>query len=441
MSQKLDNGSLRVGGRCRRPVWSARAARAGLIAGLLQVLLPSVASSDSLDLHVGGDVKGFFFSSFPYDHAFLPEDPFGQAVVDGRLKLQARFGDGIRLDAHHQLTATTFSVPEPPVPIDLDLIDETPIEGLFGAPAQGARDLPQAVDLSWTAAEGPGHTIEGRVDRLSVRLRTGRFHLTAGRQAITFGRAYFFTPLDLVAPFSPVVVDREYKPGIDAVRADWFFGVAGQVTAAAAYAGSWDSEGMIFTGRAGSTFASWDLALFAAAVHRDAVFGIESSGALGPAGARAEGTLTFPSGGDSPFVRATIGADHMMLAGRLYLLGEIHVQTVGAEQPVDYLTIAMTDRFSRGEAWALGRYYAAASATYDATPLVDVSLFSVVNLADSSALLGPGFSWSVADAAHLNAGAYLALGKRPNDIPFALVPQSEFGLYPSTAYVSLHAYY
>ena len=39
-----------------------------------------------------------------------------------------------------------------------------------------------------------------------------------GRQPITWGVNYFWPVLDLFGPFSPAAVDRDYKPGVDAVR-------------------------------------------------------------------------------------------------------------------------------------------------------------------------------------------------------------------------------
>ncbi|MFW5878901.1 MAG: hypothetical protein ACOCVR_03695 [Myxococcota bacterium] len=384
---------------------------------------------EALEIQPGGDVKGFFFSVFPYDAFFLPSEPFGQSAADLRLKLGLRHSSWLRLSLHHQLTVLTSSA---------DLIESA---NLF-SPAPGQADLPQAVDLSWSLGDHPGHSILGRFDRASVMLRLPRFHLTLGRQPITFGRAYFFTPLDLVAPFAPTAVDREYKPGIDALRADYFFGIAGQVTFVAAYAGSWESEGMIFSGRAGTTLGGWDLALFGAAVRRDTVVGLESSGAIGPVAVRAEGSLTFPSGDEDPFVRVVAGADHLMLAGRLQLSGEIYHQSLGVSDPAELLIMALHPRVRRGEIWTLGRWYAAARTDYELTPLLHLGAFAVANLEDPSLLLGPSLSWSVADSAAVTAGAHIGLGERPETGgPPLLQPQSELGFYPTTFYASIQAYF
>ena len=245
-----------------------------------------------------------------------------------------------------------------------------------------------------------------------------------------------------MAPFSPTVVDREYKPGIDALRADAFFGVSGQVTVLAAYAGSWDSEGAILAGRAGTTLGGWDLAVFGAAVQRDTVLGLESAGAVGPVSVRAEGSLTFPSGGGDPFTRVVAGADHMLAGGRLMISGEVYYQSLGVTDPADLPRMALDPRVLRGELWTLSRWYAAGSAEFELTPLLHLNAFAVANLTDPSFLLGPGLTWSIADNMRLVAGVHVALGKRPREGgPVGLLPRSEFGHYPTTAYASVQGYF
>lgn len=420
----------RLAGRVSRDR-GARPAGLLILAAWLLTASPAPASaSGPLDLHLAGDVKSFgFLSVIPYEMPSLSDDLLGQAALDVRLKLDLRYASWLRVDLHHRLTALTFS----------EALD-TGLGPVFAG--QGPPDPPEAVDLSWVLAEDPRHVIEGGIDRAAVRLLWPRLHLAAGRQAVTFGRAYFFTPLDLVAPFSPTVVDREYKPGIDALRADAFFGISGQVTALAAYAGSWDSEGMIFLGRAGATLGGWDLAVLGASVQRDAVLGLESSGAVGPVSVRAEGSVTFPSGDRDPFLRAVIGADHLLAGGRLVISGEVYHQSLGVTDPADLLWMALDPRVVRGELWTLGRWYAAVSAEFELNPLLYLNAFAVANLTDPSFLLGPGLTWSIADNMRLVAGIHVALGKRPEeDGPFGLVPGSEFGLYPTTVFVSLQGYF
>ena len=55
--------------------------------------------------------------------------------------------------------------------------------------------------------------------RLYIKGSIGPVDLQIGRQPISFGNGFVFSPLDLVQPFSFATIDNEYKPGIDAF--DW----------------------------------------------------------------------------------------------------------------------------------------------------------------------------------------------------------------------------
>ena len=58
------------------------------------------------------------------------------------------------------------------------------------------------------------------LDRCNIKVALNAVDLTLGRQAVTFGKAHFWNPLDLYLPFDPDQFDRDYKPGVDALRAD-----------------------------------------------------------------------------------------------------------------------------------------------------------------------------------------------------------------------------
>jgi hypothetical protein len=406
---------------------AALAATAGAASGeAVELYEPGFTSTE-----LGGGVKTWFVGSLPYRGAWPSDDASAQGLAELRLQLQGRIGARVSWELQPLLSAATRAA------------DRAPGLALAGA---GQGSTPQAVDLSRTLASGMGLGV--RLDRASVRLRLESFELTVGRQAISFGSTFFFTPLDLVAPFAPTALDRRYKPGIDALRADAFFGVSGQATLVAAYAGDWELEGAILLARAKTTFGLFDLGLLAGLARRDLVVGLDSAGELGGFGVRAEGTFTVPHQG-SGFGRAALGVDRRV-AGRLTLLAELYLQTLGATKPGDYLALALDARHRRGELWALGRTYGALSASWELLPIVEVSLAAVANLADPSVLLSPTLAWSVADEAELVAGAFLTVGERPaartpepsaDPAALPLEARSEFGLAPHGGYLGLKAYF
>jgi hypothetical protein len=92
------------------------------------------------------------------------------------------------------------------------------------------------------------------------------------------------------------------------------------------------------------------------------------------------------------------------------------------------------------------------------TPLVSGSAALIGNLGDASALLAPGVSISAADDVTVSLGGFVSLGARPDEVPLGLDPstlsitppstralarsvRSEFGLYPTTVYLSTRAWF
>jgi hypothetical protein len=140
---------------------------------------------------------------------------------------------------------------------------------------------------------------------------------------------------------------------------------------------------------------------------------------------------------------------------------EVYVQSFGADGDIDaMLEVAELDRVARGEVWLLHRWYGALSISQEIAPLVHASVGTIVGFDDPSALLTGSVAVSVSDQADLAIGLFHGLGKRPVDreaslplppeldlfseaLPttYTTLPKSEFGLYPTVAYVKLAAYF
>lgn len=383
--------------------------------------------SGDLSADAGGHLKLFSYGVFPQDNPALP-NAFGMALLDTRLKLEGRVGNWLSTAIHPILNTT---------------LRPSQLQGgsLLGV-GQGGGGLPEAIQLSRTITDTNGFLVTTRIDRAVVTLHLPHVDVSVGRQPVTFGQTYFFTPMDLVAPFSPVVVDRQYKPGVDSVRADVFMGTSTKTTLVAAYAGAWNADGLIVAGHSTATFFGVDVGVLIAAVRRDVVLGMDASGDLFGFALRAEGTLTAHVD-KRPFARLCLGVDRRFDNG-LTLSTELYTQTLGAGSPSEYLAFAQDPHVARGELWALGRYYAALSASFELLPILHVTLFSVANLQDPSFLVGPSLLWSVADEVEVTVGSNLSLGAHPDlskDKPPTLQPHSEFGMYPNTAYATARVFF
>jgi hypothetical protein len=436
---------------------------AGLTLGTSAAATP-VVDAERWSLDLSGDVKSFTFTAFPYEwslvpdedlQAFgmepvplMPEDPMAQGALDGRLKAQLRVGEHLSVSAHARTAASHYSQALEAGAISL------------GA---GGGGYDQVVDMSWAPVDAPNYMLEGRVDRLAARLSIPHLDITIGRQPVSFGSSWIFTPMDLVAPFSPTDIDTEYRPGVDAARVDAFLGMAGRITAVAAYAGAWDLDGSILALHGGGTLGITDIGGLVAMNRGEPVFGLNLASSIGAVGIQGEATLTLPQDEDA-FGRASLGASWMPLED-LSLMGELYWQSFGGADSSEYLGVYSSERFARGEVWAAGRYYAALTAGYQLTPLVGISAFGVVNLADPSAMIGPSLSWSAAQNAELSVGAFFGAGERPHDIELTMDDVagvtdeaeyeqvledillertdvgSEFGMIPTVAFAQIKLYF
>jgi len=419
-----------------------------------------VVDKEKLQIDVGGDVKGFFDAVFPYEHVIMPEDPIASAALDFRFKFSGDYSTWLSWELHHSLTSR-FKPAE----------DTT-----FGLSAgTGAPVAEEAITLSYTAVDTPNFELAGRFDRLNLSFHLPGLDITIGRQPVSFGTGLFFTPMDLLAPYTPQVVDREYKPGVDAVRFDGFFGATGRLTGVVGVLDEFTLEGLFAAGYGGFTVGITDLNFFVAKIRKDLVVGMGTASSIGPVGVHADLTVTVPFEGEEecpganpladadeacpPFVRAVVGADVRTGFG-MSLMGELYVQTAGATDRTKYLHVATRPRFAGGELWTMGTFYGGITISQEIIPIVIVNATVMTNFGDPSFLIGPGLTWSVSENADFAIGGVITIGARPEDAElidlvdpttFQPLPEdevldivhsnSEFGLMPSQFYAQLKFYF
>ncbi len=387
-----------------------------------------------------GHVKAFATASFPYESPILPDAPQGQGFLDQRLTLSLAVDEVFEAEVAHALTAT---------------IGAAQATGSVLGTGVGAT-APQALPLTWTAFDDPDSTLrlQGRVDRLVLRGHAPQVDLALGRQPISFGNGRFFTPMDLVQPFTPAVIDTEFKPGVDAFRIDVYPSFSSAITGVVAYTGNegwkgdWTAEEITGAVYGQGTVGVTDLGGMYAWVEGDHVVAATLASAIGPAGVIGDVAVTVPRDDlDEPvFVRATLGMDGRP-TGTTTVSAEVYVQSLGSTDPADLLDTLGSERAMRGEIWLAGIAYLGTSLTQEITPLVTFSLSTITNLTQPSTLILPGISWSIAGNADLAAGAYLPVGERPEtrtptlEDPLPVAIRSEFGTYPFSAYLQVRAYF
>lgn len=273
-------------------------------------------------------------------------------------------------------------------------------------------------------------------DRLNIKWKKEPFSLRMGRQAVGFGKTFFWNPIDWISPFTPSTIDRRYKPGADVVRFDYwktpFSGIS------LFYAAGEDGKAEKSAGIVRYTHAmqNIDLEWLAGKVRNDLRlgYGIASTAPFLQGGAlRSEGAVYMPDGHDAAsFFRGTVGYDYQF-QNSLRVIAEYHYNGVGGTHSGDYAVIRADSHLTSGEISNVGVHYVGIDAAYEVTPLFHANMGGLINLTDGSLALISGVGYSLTDETDLKLASFIPIGEAPLD----RVLRSEFGGYPTFIMLSL----
>ena len=394
----------------------ARSRGAAAIA-VLTALLPGTVVAAEVDF--GGDARLYAFLAIDD----LPDRRNDSELGILRLKLDTGFSDELSLEVHGVVQASS-----PPL-----FLGASTVTG-------GTR---RYFDLETTLVENEDLLVTAEFDRLNVRWERPGFRLIAGRQAITWGVTYFWPVIDLFAPFAPQRIDRDYKPGVDAVRSTIPIGDFSELELVAAGQGTDLPDDFSYAGLARINLGLSDVGFMLGSFHTDTVVGTFITTDVKGTGVRGE--VAYTESGDprdaeidrESFVRATAGIDRQ-LTGTLNLVVEASWNGFGADDPAFYPRIAVSDRFLRGEVNSFGRSYAGASLSWQIHPLVSVSAAVLGNLGDDSVLFQPGVNWWVSESVTALFGLFFGAGE---GLDAEGRIQSEYGAPPTTIWGSVQFFF
>jgi hypothetical protein len=299
--------------------------------------------------------------------------------------------------------------------------------------------------LQWTIAEGERASWRHRFDRLLITAPVGRSaEITAGRQTISWATSLIFTPADPFAPFDPADPFREFRAGVDAVRLQGFSGAFTELDFVFRPADTRAGTTITALGRITTATGPWEISGWAGVLHDGGATSAAATLTAAGTAFRGEAELRWPD----DVVRFSIGADRSFpLAGRDVL--EYQRDGYGATDPDDYLDVLLSDPYSRGEMQVIGRNETAIQTSWQASPLVTTDFLTIWNMDDGSFLLSPAASYSVSNEVYVRGGFFFGIGanERRIDAPFVpeepsiALPGSEYGIVPSSLYLSLTAFF
>jgi hypothetical protein len=401
---------------------------AGILVAVALALVPGAAA----DWELGGHAKGQSSVQLFDPHeigALLVGETVYLNTGDFRLNTALR-GGAWDVTAQAQLFALQGNL--------LEARDDPRLGDLGSSlfPLPDPSDSQQALDLSWTLAEGSSQLIFGRMDRLSVGFTRGPLALRLGRQALSWGNGLVFQVLDLFNPFPPNAVDKEYKPGIDMLTAQWLFSNGD------------DLQGIVVPRRAdrnepltaaeSSAALKWrhlqgslQLELLGARHYQDTVAGLGLSGDLVGGVWRVDLSESFTHDGPAATSLVVNYDRSWVWAGKSFYGFVEYFRNGFGETSFDHgiegLDSRLLDRLARGDLFNLGRDELASGLRLEWTPLTTLESTVLVNPRDPSAYLLLHLHHDWRENLMVDAGVQLGFGAHTTE--YGGVYSSELDTY------------
>ena len=254
----------------------------------------------------------------------------------------------------------------------------------------------------WNYVEGRNWYGTSRLYRGTATWSSGETDVRFGRQRIAWGTGRFWSPLDILNPFSPTQLEREERVGTDALLVDRKLGPLSRLSAV--YAPAHDRGNASAAAQWHTNYSGVDFSAVTGKFHRDHVTGIDIATQVGSAGVRGELTHTRPEAGPG-YRRVLVGADYAF-PNTLTVTGELYYNGAGSSdtQAYDFASLFA------GRIQSVGRRYAGIYAGYELTPLIKWNNYLVVNAGDHSRFFSPSLSYSVRTNVDLTAGVQVFRG-------------------------------
>jgi hypothetical protein len=366
-------------------------------------VLPSPEGTRSADDRSGTrdepswSASGYLKNLWQYSASSIDRRPFFLNIARERLSLDAAWS-ALKAHAeydHEQIAGSylrtgeyrLFGLAEPPRFLDTDLAIST------------------ADTVVWRQ----------RLHRWWASVETADIVVRAGRQRVSWGTGKFFSPTDVLNPYSPFSPEKDERPGTDALYLRQSLGDLSQAELAWAPEDRWTGHSLL--GRMRTNWGSVDLALMGGKTAPSTsswILGGDAAGSLGGGTVRGEWSYSDPGMG-RPYWKLCVGWDYSFgsdarLAGLkdLSLMLEYFHDGSGTVHAFRYDSL----RVLSGRGLTLAKDYAALGISKDLHPLLKLEMTLMVNLDDASSYAAPSLTWDAGRNLFLTAGIQRLSGAR-----------------------------
>jgi hypothetical protein len=279
-----------------------------------------------------------------------------------------------------------------------------------------------------------------RLDRLSISYTGDKIVIRAGRQAITWGNGFFFSPMDIVNPFDPATIDAEYKAGDDMLYGQYLQDSGNDIQAAIVFrrnlvTGVVDSDQRTAAVKYHGISGESEYDLLIANSYNNATLGIGGNRSIGGAIIRGDIVVTdSESGTKAEFVS---NLTYSWVWGTKNVSGVLEYYFNGFGQEDGQYSPAelaqnpdLLQRLARGQTFSLGRHYIAGGLNIELTPLWMLTPNVFANIGDGSTLFQLVTRNNLGENMEFLGAINLPLG--PDGSEYGGIPSGTDGLFLSS---------
>lgn len=312
-----------------------------------------------------------------------------------RLEYRHPFAGGGRFEVHGQLDFVAAS--------DRSAIAAT---NVFAARPD------RAFDLSKRPHSGDKTELQGAIDWLYYQSDWSQGQYAIGRQPVTLSLGKIWSPIDLLGPFSPLDLERLYKPGVDGLRFEYFASARWTLTSLLTLADDPISDDTHVHFWQLADWSGDDGKALVMLGHRNEqdvlALGYQANDAFASADVYGEVLFSRLGGAvrerwqEHGSVRAVIGAT-LRLAQNTLFTAEYFYQSLGETEPSRYAEFNRLSGSSDFPFMGIGRHNVGVTLTKQVSPLLNVESLLVINPADASSMLSALFKYSIRENVELRA--------------------------------------
>lgn len=301
------------------------------------------------------------------------------------------------------------------------------IESVRGPIEKGRRDF---LDLSHTAIDATEVIYRYDVYRAYLAYQNEYFRLKVGRQRINWQRTKFWNPVDVWNPLTPIQIETDERPGIDALNLTIPYfpnPQRGNLEFILNPDRSFHHTnfGFRLPVRVPIRDFTWEFAPSFSEFKRDEIYGFSTRGQIGGFGLKSESTVTNSHLLDKTFLKSSISGDYAWANGTGVTL-EYFYNGGNQSDPTGALRAASTQIFTTQKHFVNFRF------DYEHSTVLKGWVAVIYDAEGNSFFVNPRIDYNLLENLNFVIGSQIFMGRRKN---------TEFGSLKNLYYAWLQYYF